>query len=496
MEMENQQTPNADSSDTPTKKQSENTSDTLLALNKKTNKVELVKGIDKNGKLQTKPPDRKSLDQFIRIDRGGDIFSNFFSNFFRQLKDPLDFSFFKVSASDAPKTAKELQDYVDNATPKEMEKLKEYEVNLENILTHKNHNNMASKSLDTENQGNSNEQFRYQPNQIDWNIMAKFGLNQEKLTKMNVMDRLLRGFKTNKLVPITINLGNAVSKMDVRLSLQTNDSGQVIVNLHGIRKEPNFNLKFLGHEFSEEDKQNLMTTGNMGRTVDLVNPKTNDIIPSIISKDRLTNELVALNSEYIKIPDEIKGIKLDENQKQMLKEGKPLFLEGMISSKGDAFNATVQFNAEKRYVEFLFEPNKSLNQTQNKSQDIAAEPERVFRGKELNDRQFANLKEGKSVYLSGLIDQKGQKYNGYVTLNKENGTTDFSFKNPDKLTAKAIPDDAHKTQVAVNSEGKTNESTKKITEPLKSAQKNPSTEKQTKEQKPTKAPSKTRRIRS
>ncbi|WP_406630306.1 DUF3945 domain-containing protein, partial [Ornithobacterium rhinotracheale] len=55
--------------------------------------------------------------------------------------------------------------------------------------------------------------------------------------------------------------------------------------------------------------------------------------------------------EYIKIPDEIKGIKLNEEQKQRLKEGKPIFLEGMTSNKGEPFNANVQFNAEKRYVE-------------------------------------------------------------------------------------------------------------------------------------------------
>jgi hypothetical protein len=93
--------------------------------------------------------------------------------------------------------------------------------------------------------------------------------------------------------------------MDVRLSLQSDDAGKVAINLHGIRKEPNYNLKFLGHEFTEEDRKNLKESGNMGRLVDLVNPKTDEIIPSVISRDRLTNELLAYRAEYIKIPDEI-----------------------------------------------------------------------------------------------------------------------------------------------------------------------------------------------
>jgi hypothetical protein len=64
----------------------------------------------------------------------------------------------------------------------------------------------------------------------------------------------------------------------------------------------------------------------MGRVVDLVNPKTGELMPSIISVDRLTNELIALRTSLIKIPDELKGVKLNDEQKQTLMEGKPLFL--------------------------------------------------------------------------------------------------------------------------------------------------------------------------
>ena len=470
-----------------------NLSDTLLALDKKTKKVELVNGVDANGDLIKANSQKKNSNQFIRIDRGGDIFSNFFSNFISQLKNPTEFSFFKISELGAMQTAKELQEYVDKASTKELETLKGYEIIIQNSLTNKNQNKMATKSTETESQAQQqNPQYRYQPEQIDWEIMAKFGLDQEKLTKMNVLDRLLRGFKSHKLVPVTINLGNAVSRMDVRLSLQTNDSGQVLINLHGIRKEPDFKMKFLGHEFSEQDKENLRNTGNMGRVVDLVNPKTDEIIPSIISKDRLTNELVALNTHYMKIPEEIKGVKLNDEQKQIISEGKPLYLEGMISNKGESFNASVQFNAEKRYVEFLIDPNRKLDQIQNRQTTVNEEPQKVFRGKELTDQQFENLKEGKSVYLSGLIDQKGNTYNGYITYSKENKTTDFSFQNPAKVIEQAKPDEAHKTQVAVNSEGKTNEATKNVKESLKSAQTNPANKKQAEEQQKPKQSTRTR----
>ncbi|MET3535850.1 DUF3945 domain-containing protein [Chryseobacterium limigenitum] len=459
-------------------------SDTLLVLNIQTNAVEMIKGIDQDGNLQKFPPDeKKDNDQLIRVDKHGDLFSNFFSNFYRQLKNPSHFNFFKVSEYNAVNTAKDLQQYVDQASPEEKEKLKDYAIQLKNTNPLKNQNTMEN---NTETQ-----EYRFQPEQIDWKTMEKFGLNQEKLEKMNAMDPLLRGFKTNNLIPITINLGTAVSKMDVRLSLQTADNGEVAVNLHGIRKEPNYNLKFLGHEFTDEDKKNLKESGNMGRVVDLVNPKTDEIIPSVISRDRLTNELVAYRAEYMKIPDEIKGIRLDDHQKQTLLEGKPLYLEGMTSKKGELFEATVQFNADKRYVEFIFNNNQNQQQSQQQkpsnqqgqAQNKGGEAPKVFRGKELDDAQYEKFKAGQTVYVDGLVDGKGKAYQGYITFDKGTSKTDFSFTNPNKLKEKAQPSEDHKTQKAVNSDGKTNEATKNLKEPLESKQQQPANKQQEDQQK-------------
>lgn len=86
-------------------------------------------------------------------------------------------------------------------------------------------------------------------------------------------------------------------------------------------------IAFFGHTFSEEDKANLQKKGNMGRAVELVNKNTGEIIPSIISIDKQTNELVALRAEKIRIPDEIKGVKLNEQQKHDLQQGKAVYVE-------------------------------------------------------------------------------------------------------------------------------------------------------------------------
>ncbi|WP_082891122.1 DUF3945 domain-containing protein [Chryseobacterium glaciei] len=460
-------------------------SDILLVLNKEKMRIEAVKGIGKNGELETVPPDKKNQNQFMKVDKNGDLFSNFFSNFFSQLKNPTNFSFFKVPAKAAVKTADEIQKSIDISSEGGNEILSKYEVNADKQQENKpqNQNNMetsqtnqqAAQNITQANQGApGTTENRYKAEDIDWNTMSKLGLNQEKLEKMNVLEDLLKGFKTDKLVPVSLNLGTVITRMDARLSLQRNSEREVTVAIHGIRKEPNLDFKFFGHEFSKEDKENLLKTGNMGRVVELENLKNGEKIPSIISIDKLTNEIVALRTDKIKIPDNLKGLVLTAEQKQTLMDGKPLYLEGMTSNKGELFDGKVQFNAEKRYVQFLRNDDLSSKLQQN----IATEPNKIFRDKELTDKQHADLKDGKTVKISGLVDKKGKKYEGYITFNKGTGRTDFDFKNPNDLKENVQPAEGHKTQVAVNSEGKTNESTKNIKEPLKSGQKGPDSQKQ------------------
>lgn len=474
----------------------EQLSDILLVLDKEKMKIQAVKSIDENGKMETVDPTKKNQNQFMRVDKSGDFFSNFFSNFFSQLKNPTNFTFFKVPAPVAAEKAEELQKHVDKPTPQGEKVLKEHEVKAEPQPDKKqeNQNNMATAQTTTEA-----SEYRYKPEQIDWDTMKNLGLSKEYLEKRNLLDPLLRGYKTNELLPIGINLGGSILRTDARLSLQQGEDGNVIVAIHGIKKEPNLHFEFFGHKFTDEDKKNLLETGNMGRVVNLVNSKTGELMPSIISIDRLTNDVIALRTEFIKIPDEIKGVKLNDEQKQTLMEGKPLYLEGMISTKGTEFSATVQFNADKRYVEFLFDRSNNNQQAQTNQQNTQQsnqqsqpqEAPRTFRGKELDDEQYNKFKAGQTIYVE-LKDKKDQPYKGYITFDKDTGKTSFEF--PGQYKARVEPAETHKTQTAVNSEGKTNEATKNVQEPLKSGQQRPKNEKQQEQQDNKPAKSKGRKM--
>ena len=300
-------------------------SDILLVLDKRKMKIQAVTGIGADGEPQTVDPTKKNQNQFMRVDKSGDVFSNFFSNFFSQLRNPTNFSFFKVTGADAVPIANKMQKHIDNPTVEGERLMKDHEVKTEDYR--QDHKILNKTDMEETSKQIKSGEYRYAPEQIDWETMSNLGLSKEKLEKFNVLEPLLKGYKTNELILISLNFGKVISKMDARLSLQPDDKGQLVVAIHGIRKEPQLNFPFFGHEFSKEDKENLLTTGNMGRIVDLKNFKTGETMPSVISVDRLTNELIALKSEYMKIPDEIKGVQLNEEQKQTLKEGKPLYIE-------------------------------------------------------------------------------------------------------------------------------------------------------------------------
>ncbi|WP_261511712.1 hypothetical protein [Chryseobacterium paludis] len=79
----------------------EKVKDTLLVLNNAINTIGLVQGVDKEGYLkEVVLPGNRASQQMIRIDADGGLFTSFFTDFYSQLKDPFDLSFFRVTEYD------------------------------------------------------------------------------------------------------------------------------------------------------------------------------------------------------------------------------------------------------------------------------------------------------------------------------------------------------------------------------------------------------------
>lgn len=412
---------------------------TLLVLRHSNNSVGIVQGIQQNGNLIDFKPDRNKVDTVMRIDSSESSFTEFYSDFYHQLKDPSEYSFFKVREFEAQETAEGLQKYIDDSSDAERQDLKESEVSIEAVETARNQK-YVDKNSSVLNSGlineapinNNRSQYRYQIEDVPWNTMAELGLEREKLEDIGALDALLKGYKTPMLIPILFNDGEAVSKIEARLQLRIDDDGELIVKVHRVCKRVDFRKKFKGHKFTKEDRVNLLNSGNMGRVVDLIDTVTGEIIPSLISLDRLTNELISLRLEFVRIPAVICGVTLSLEQVKILRDGKPLFIENMLSKKRRLFSAKVQFNTDKKWIEFFFKKNLKGFDRGVVRPNFAREVPTVFRGKYLRKWQMDKLRAGETAYINGLVNKNGKRYQGYMSFDKRIGKIAFSFKNPKK----------------------------------------------------------------
>ena len=408
--------------------ENEQMSDIVFILDKMELILQAVSEINKDGRFKTVPADKVHQNSFLKIDRYANLFENFLKNFWSQLKDPTRFGILTVKEDtlDIPEVRQAVEDMAAGKQTKAVEEfLKKYEIvprDKENqSINQKNQEEMAKKNETTQQAvqegGQQQPKYRYNESMINWEELKNFGLSREYLQERGLLDQMLRGYKTNQVVPISMNFGSAVLRTDARLSFQQTAGGQIALGIHGIRQNPELDRPYFGHIFSEEDKKNLLETGNMGRVVELKG-RNGEYIPSFVSIDKLTNEVVAMRAENAFIPREIKGVQLTEQEQNDLREGKKVFIEGMISNSGKEFDAHIQINAERRGVEFIFENDKLFNR-------------QSLGGVELTKQQIEDLNMGKAIFVEGMERKDGEIFSSYVKLDEATGRPAYTRYNPD-----------------------------------------------------------------
>ena len=400
-------------------------SDIVLILDKMELFIQAVSDINKNGKYSTVPADKEHQNSFLKIDRYATFFENFIKNFWSQLKDPTHFGLFTIKEKefDKPEVKQAIEDLTAGKKTNAVEEfLKKYEITPKNQSINNQNSEEMAKKIQTqqpvvENDQQQNNQYRYNESMINWDQLKNFGLSREYLQERGLLDSMLKGYKTNQLVPITMNFGSAVLRTDARLSLQQSKTGEVVLAIHGIRKQPELERPYFGYIFSDEDKKNLLETGNMGRVVELKG-RNGEYIPSFISLDKMTNEVVAMRAESLYIPNEIKGVELTDQEKNDLREGKKVYIEGMTAKSGNEFNAHIQVSAERRGIDFIFENDRIFNRT-------------ALGGVELTKQQIEDLNAGKAIFVEDMQRKDGALFSSYVKLDEATGRPSYTRYNPD-----------------------------------------------------------------
>ncbi len=526
--------------------------DVLVVRDEKTGEISVVAGLSRDGTPKRAPAKAENTPDFLRFDRNSDLMDSFFRNFFRQCKEPSRFGFYRIAA-----------DQVENLLGVMKELLKDPEANKEILSAHKvdtsNYEKEAKQSegqaketassddasktqANTEKENVSSEQTNEKENDMeqkpeqtateqqaqtapgvkqnlisgnDVNLQelgAKYGIDFNSMNEKD-MKALLNYGKTG-LVIVKPTFGGEQIEIQARLSFRKDDNDQLQLVPHFVRNEPKLDVAYKGYTFTPEDKKNLLQNGNLGKIVDFPDKNTGELRPHFISIDRLTNEIVDIPTNKVRIPDTIGKTPITKDDKRVLYSGIPLRKEIELAN-GRKFTPLLQVNVEQRGVEFVpgstrqaqgQKQNGDKKQTADKQEQKAEgdaggqkkqqDPNHwlnedgtirrlnTYFKKELTEQQKDDYVAGKTIEIKEVPNKNGSgTYTAYVKFDFDKMQPRSYRNNPDLKQAKEqIPTNENKVQVAVNEQGKTHEATKHTKDPLSPGQSAPKNEKQQKEQ--------------
>ena len=524
----------------------------LVVRDEKTGEISVVAGLSRDGTPKRAPAKAENTPDFLRFDRNSDLMDSFFRNFFRQCKEPSRFGFYRIAA-----------DQVENLLGVMKELLKDPEANKEILSAHKvdtsNYEKEAKQSegqaketassddasktqANTEKENVSSEQTNEKENDMeqkpeqtateqqaqtapgvkqnlisgnDVNLQelgAKYGIDFNSMNEKD-MKALLNYGKTG-LVIVKPTFGGEQIEIQARLSFRKDDNDQLQLVPHFVRNEPKLDVAYKGYTFTPEDKKNLLQNGNLGKVVDFPDKNTGELRPHFISIDRLTNEIVDIPTNKVRIPDTIGKTPITKDDKRVLYSGIPLRKEIELAN-GRKFTPLLQVNVEQRGVEFVpgstrqaqgQKQNGDKKQTADKQEQKAEgdaggqkkqqDPNHwlnedgtirrlnTYFKKELTEQQKDDYVAGKTIEIKEVPNKNGSgTYTAYVKFDFDKMQPRSYRNNPDLKQAKEqIPTNENKVQVAVNEQGKTHEATKHTKDPLSPGQSAPKNEKQQKEQ--------------
>ena len=526
--------------------------DVLVVRDEKTGEISVVAGLSRDGTPKRAPAKAENTSDFLRFDRNSDLMDSFFRNFFRQCKKPSRFGFYRIAA-----------DQVENLLGVMKELLKDPEANKEILSAHKvdtsNYEKEAKQSegqaketassddasktqANTEKENVSSEQTNEKENDMeqkpeqtaaeqqaqtapgvkqnlisgnDVNLQelgAKYGIDFNSMNEKD-MKALLNYGKTG-LVIVKPTFGGEQIEIQARLSFRKDDNDQLQLVPHFVRNEPKLDVAYKGYTFTPEDKKNLLQNGNLGKVVDFPDKNTGELRPHFISIDRLTNEIVDIPTNKVRIPDTIGKTPITKDDKRVLYSGIPLRKEIELAN-GRKFTPLLQVNVEQRGVEFVpgstrqaqgQKQNGDKKQTADKQEqkaegDMGGQKKQqdpnhwlnedgtirrlnTYFKKELTEQQKDDYVAGKTIEIKEVPNKNGSgTYTAYVKFDFDKMQPRSYRNNPDLKQAKEqIPTNENKVQVAVNEQGKTHEATKHTKDPLSPGQSAPKNDKQQKEQ--------------
>lgn len=437
----------------------------LIARNNETGQIGAVVGQNPDGTPKMADVRTTPISEMVKFNKGQNPLEAFIANFMRQAKNPTTFGIFKMSAEDYEALGQPMAEMLnDPETNKAM--LEKYRVEAK-----------AAKVPPID------------PEKIDWAAIEKqWGVKREELEQSGALQQMIYNHKSPQLFTIRDNTDGSGDEMKARLSFRTNGDGTYSLIPHIVKEKPQLDQPFMGYTFTEEDKEALAKTGNLGKAVELADPNTGELQKCLVSVDKLTNEIECVPVKEAFIRQKVANIDLSIDDINYLKTGAVIPHLYIELPNGQKFYADLQYNASKRDIAFVNsglykEENELLQPRQERWHD---ENGNVKRLKQWCDIPLDKAKQdaylaGEKVYVGEVTDRRGNQYSAYLQYDPKERKPETTRVYPDRDKVVGIAEES-KTQVAVNNEGKTNEATKNVKDPLQRGQTAPKDEAQQKQQ--------------
>lgn len=498
----------------------------LMARDNTSGKVGAVVGQNPDGTPKMADVKSTPLSELIKFNKGQNPLEAFMSNFLRQAKNPTMFSFFRLPADRYEMVAPAMADIIQEAE-KNAEMLRPYAVETdvpaqtvkpEQQSVPEPPAQQEQQAVETpqppqqaqtpEPEQSAQAQQSQQPEQtlaapvrnapinadsIDWDkIQKQWGITREDLEKSGALDQMVYNHKSPQLFTVTPQFGDEKFSIQAKLSFRTNPDGSYSLVPHFVRNEPQLDKEYKRYTFTGEDKAELRKTGNLGRAVELADPKTGEIKRCLVSIDRLTNEIESMPIDNIYIRRKVANIELDMQAVGILKNGGTIRAQSVELPNGAKFVADLQYNVSKRDVVFVNsdlyrqlqgQQNSRPQQDQWHNADGTVKRLAHWCKIELSEQQQNDYLAGKKVLVGEAKDKFGNDCTVYFQYDPEKRAPVTTRIYPDRNNVVGIAEES-RTQMAVNNDGATNEATKNVKEPLQRGQTAPKDENQQRQQKP------------
>ena len=457
-------------------KQTNDAKQIMLVQEAADGRIKAVTGMDREGNLQTADPSQQNVSNLLNVNTQDAALETFFKKFMQEAENPTHTGIFIMT---------------ENA----LDKLIRIDFDPEILENYR---------VDPASQTQEQRFEPLDPSKIDLADLERKGIRMEDLEPH--LRAMSYGHKSNGLIEMKPELENGLRVATKgRASLEEQADGSLKVIPHYWQEKPNLDAPFHGVLLDEETKRNLLETRHAGKVLDL-ELEPGKLTPCYVSIDKWTNTLELMPVALLEKRARIKEAYLSEGKQMDFYGGGKVLLEGYTTRSGYKRDAYIQIDAAERNYEFTYDgldrkryqaENRAIH-TQRRAERDGREAKEMGKAPELTihrmilkaavpDEAYKQWSEAvkdpskradvKAFYIKGMVkDGQGEPFNAWVKPNFARGKMDFFKWNPDRAKrqgAEVKPANESRTQVAINSEGKTAEAVKGVKEPLKQGQQQP-----------------------